>query len=144
MQWKGSIKKGLVYNNPISSMDIMATICDLANIKTNNKLDGVNLIPFLKNEKNTVPHDRLFWRKWEQNAMAIRKGNLKLVSNRQMQTNLPKLYNLSDDISEIKDIKGTSNLDVDELLNDWKDWNMTNKDRYFPTLGNDKWWERNK
>ena len=56
--------KGLVYNNPISSMDIMATICDLANIKTKNKLDGVNLIPFLKNEKNTVPHDRLFWRKW--------------------------------------------------------------------------------
>ena len=144
MQWKGSIKKGLVYNNPISSMDIMATICDLANIKTKNKLDGVNLIPFLKNEKNTVPHDRLFWRKWEQNAMAIRKGNLKLVSNRQMQTNLPKLYNLSDDISEIKDIKGTNNLDVDELLNDWKDWNMTNKDRYFPTLRNDKWWERNK
>ena len=61
-----------------------------------------------------------------------------------MQTNLPKLYNLSDDISEIKDIKGTNNLDVDELLNDWKDWNMTNKDRYFPTLRNDKWWERNK
>ena len=27
---------------------------------------------------------------------------------------------------------------------DWKDWNMTNKDRYFPTLRNDKWWERNK
>ena len=47
-------------------------------------------------------------------------------------------------ISEIKDINGTNNLDVDELLNDWKDWNMTNKDRYFPTLGNDKWWERNK
>ena len=76
--------------------------------------------------------------------MAIRKGNLKLVSNRQMQTNLPKLYNLSDDISEIKDIKGSNNMDAVEMLNDWEEWNKENKDRYFPTLGNDKWWERNK
>ena len=125
-------------------MDLMATICDLANVKTKNKLDGVNLIPFLKKEKKGEPHGVLFWRKWEQNAMAIRKGNLKLVSNRQMQTNLPKLYNLSDDISEIKDIKGSNNMDADEMLNDWEEWNKENKDRYFPTLGNDKWWERNK
>ena len=125
-------------------MDIMASICDLNHVKTKNKLDGVNLIPFLKKEKKGEPHDVLFWRKWEQNAMAIRKGNLKLVSNRQMQTNLPKLYDLSDDISEIKDIKGSNNKDADEMLNDWEEWNKENKDRYFPTLGNDKWWERNK
>ena len=61
-----------------------------------------------------------------------------------MQTNLPKLYDLSDDISEIKDIKGSNNKDADEMLNDWEEWNKENKDRYFPTLGNDKWWERNK
>ena len=144
MQWKGNIKKGIIYKNPISSMDIMASICDLNHVKTKNKLDGVNLIPFLKKEKKGEPHDVLFWRKWEQNAMAIRKGNLKLVSNRQMQTNLPKLYDLSDDISEIKDIKGSNNKDADEMLNDWEEWNKENKDRYFPTLGNDKWWERNK
>jgi arylsulfatase A-like enzyme len=125
-------------------MDLMATICDLANVKTKNKLDGINLIPFLKKEKKGTPHDVLFWRKFDQNAMAIRKGNLKLVSNRQMQTNLPKLYDLSDDISELKDIKVSNNMDADEMLNDWKEWNKENKDRYFPTLGNDKWWERNK
>ena len=51
MQWKGNIKKGIIYKNPISSMDIMASICDLNHVKTKNKLDGVNLIPFLKKEK---------------------------------------------------------------------------------------------
>ena len=35
-------------------------------------------------------------------------------------------------------------MDADEMLNDWEEWNKENKDRYFPTLGNDKWWERNK
>ena len=144
MQWKGNIKNGIIYDKPISSMDIMATICDLANVKTKNKLDGVNLIPFLKKEKKEMPHDILFWRKWEQNAMAIRKGNLKLVSNRQMQNNLPKLYNISEDFSENKDIKELNYKYADELLKEWQEWNKTNKDRYFPTLGKDKWWERNK
>ena len=143
MQWIGQIDKGMIYSNPVSSMDIMATICNLAHVKTKNKLDGVNLIPFLKKEQIGVPHNVLFWRKWEQNAMAIRKGDLKLVSNQRMENNLPKLYNLSNDIKEVKNIKALNLLESDDLLNDWNQWNMSNKDRCFPRLGNDKWWERN-
>ena len=143
MQWIGQIDKGMIYSNPVSSMDIMATICNLAHVKTKNKLDGVNLIPFLKKEQTGVPHNVLFWRKWEQNAMAIRKGDLKLVSNQRMENNLPKLYNLSNDIKEDKNIKAINELESDNLLNDWNQWNKFNKDRCFPRLGNDKWWERN-
>ena len=51
-----------------------------------------------------------------------------------MQNNLPKLYNLSDDISEIKDITGSNNMDADEMLKEWKEWNKENKDRYFQRL----------
>jgi arylsulfatase A-like enzyme len=143
MQWIGEIDKGMIYSNPVSSMDIMATICNLAHVKTKNKLDGVNLMPFLKNGQEGVPHQALFWRKWEQDAMAIRKGDLKLVSNQRKENNPPKLYNLSKDINENKNIKELNKIESDHLLEDWNRWNKDNKDRYFPRLGNDKWWERN-
>jgi arylsulfatase A-like enzyme len=143
MQWIGEIDKGMIYSNPVSSMDIMATICNLAHVKTKNKLDGVNLMPFLKNGQEGVPHQALFWRKWEQDAMAIRKGDLKLVSNQRKENNPPKLYNLSKDINENKNIKELNKIESDHLLEDWNHWNKDNKDRYFPRLGNDKWWERN-
>src|SRR5262249_14129808 len=41
------------------------------------KLDGVNLLPYLRGEKKEAPHEALYWRFGGQ--MAIRKGDWKLV-----------------------------------------------------------------
>ena len=87
------------------------------------------------------PHDYLFWRKWEQNAMAVRHGSNKLVANRQQYENPPELYNINSDGAETTNIKSSQKEMADELLNEWQKWNAQMKDRIFPTLGDDEWWK---
>lgn len=143
ISWKGVIPEGKTYNRPISSLDIMATIVAQADVKINplRPLDGVDLLPYLTGMNAGNPHDYLFWRKWEQNAMAVRHGNNKLVANRQMDENLPEMYNILLDGSETNNIKSNQKESADKLLLEWQKWNAQLKDRVFPTLGDDVWWE---
>tara|TARA_B100000809_G_scaffold237914_1_gene258216 strand:+ start:6324 stop:7772 length:1449 start_codon:yes stop_codon:yes gene_type:complete len=99
MQWKGHVKPS-VYEHPVSSLDIFATITGLAKapIKKDKPLDGVNLIPFLTGENNTVPHETIYLRKFDSKLHAIRHNDLKLIVKWKSETK--ELYNLKDDISE--------------------------------------------
>jgi len=143
IRWKGVIPAGQTYKNPVSSLDIMGTIVAQTDVNINPQrpLDGVDLIPYLTSEKAGEPHDYLFWRKWEQNAMAVRQGNHKLVANRQQDQNPPELYDIKSDNSETSNIKSSKKEVADELLNEWQKWNAQLKDRIFPTLGGDEWWK---
>ena len=117
-------------------------MADILKIKKNKKmpLDGVNIIPYLTGEKKDEPHKYLFWRKWEQGAMAVIRGDFKLLKNNK-QSDF-ELYNLKIDISESNNLIGTKpNLEKD-LKEKWNIWNKGLKDRYYPSLGNDNWWER--
>jgi arylsulfatase A-like enzyme len=99
LQWKGELSPGS-FDYPVSSMDIFATIAAVSNAPLNEDkpLDGVNLIPFLKSEKEGKPHDILFLRKFDNDRFAVRKGDYKLIT---MNGNSVKeLYNLETDISE--------------------------------------------
>ena len=142
MRWKGVIPEGQTYKKPISSLDIMATIVGQTNVKINKEhpLDGVNLIPYLTGNDNGAPHDMLFWRKWEQNAMAIRQGNYKLVSNKNQDINAPELFNLDKEISEQNNLSEEQLEKHNQLLKEWQQWNSQLKDRVFPTL-QDVWWK---
>lgn len=142
MRWQGVIPQGQTYSKPISSLDIMATIVAQNSIETNKErpLDGINLIPFLTGGNKGEPHDMLFWRKWEQSAMAIRQGNLKLVANRNQNNNPPELYNISTDRVEKNNIEFQEDSIYDALYTEWNKWNAEMKDRVFPTLGDDEWW----
>ena len=104
-------------------------------------LDGVDLVPYLTGEKEGLPHQTLFWRKKEQGqTMAIRSGADKLlVTNSGKQ--LPQLYHLKKDKQERHDLVQSKPERVQELTKKWQEWNSQLKDRYFPTLGEDTWWE---
>ena len=140
IRWKGTIPQGQTYQKPVSSLDIMATIVSLNKIEINSErpLDGVDLIPFLTGKDNGLPHDQLFWRKWEHSAMAIRKGDYKLVANRDKETQLPELFHMGDDQSEGNILQNEEAI-YDDLMTEWNQWNLQMKDRVFPTL-QDKWW----
>ena len=142
IRWKGIIPEGKSYEKPVSSLDIMATIVAQTEVKINTErpLDGVDLIPYLTGKDKGTPHDYLFWRKWEQNAMAIRKGKHKLVANKNQDKNAPELFDLSLDAAENEDLKSKEKEISDSLLSAWKKWNSEMKDRVFPTLGADTWW----
>jgi len=143
MQWKGTIPAGQVYEHPVISLDIMATISALADadVSKEKPLDGVNLIPHLTGENPDAPHDRLFWRSYHKDGICVREGSMKLVADRDRNQGYA-LYDLSADIGEQNDLlsqhpeKGK----IFEAACD--EWNKELKPTLFPTLGEDKWWAR--
>lgn len=99
MTWPGKVPAGIDYDNPVSSLDILATIAELSDAPINQQkpLDGVNLVPYLTGEKQGLPHDILYWRSFDKEVYASREGNIKTI-------NSPKegkrIYNLSNDLGE--------------------------------------------
>ncbi len=77
ISWPGTIPPDQVFNHPVTTLDVAATAVEIAGEKTDEKLDGVNLIPFLIGKKSGPPHEFLTWR-WIAQA-AIREGNWKLL-----------------------------------------------------------------
>jgi len=142
IRWKGTIPEGQNYKKAVSSLDIMATIVAQNNIEINEErpLDGVNLIPFLTGEDKGSPHDYLFWRKWEQNAMAIRNNNFKLVANKNKDKTTAELFDVSKDIAEEEDLSSKEKKKAKELMEEWEKWDSEMKDRVFPTL-QENWWK---
>src|SRR5262245_34340092 len=59
--WKGKLPAGKVYDEPIIQLDVLPTALAAAGVETKSdwKLDGVNLLPFLTGEKTGRPHDAL-------------------------------------------------------------------------------------
>lgn len=68
--WPGKIPPGLVFEHPISSLDVAATAVALAGLPHDDQLDGVNLMPYLTGEKDGPPHECLFWR-WRSQAAVL-------------------------------------------------------------------------
>lgn len=143
MQWKGTIPAGQTYEEPIISLDIMGTIAAITGvpISSDRPLDGVNLVPYLTRKKTGAPHEQLFWRKLEQQGMAVRSGSNKLVANSQRQKHYA-LFDLKTDIHEDENLRWKKPQITKELVESWEIWNAQLKDRAFPTLMEDKWWER--
>jgi arylsulfatase A-like enzyme len=102
MQWKGTVKPS-VYDNPISSLDIFATIASLSKtpIKADCPLDGVNMIPYITGKNKGLPHETIYLRKFDEKGYSVRHKDLKLVLKKD---GIPQLYDLKKDIGEQNDI----------------------------------------
>lgn len=68
--WPGTIPAGQVYEHPVSSLDVASTAVALAGLKHDDKLDGVDLMPFVTGRNKVPPHDFLFWR-WRSQAAVL-------------------------------------------------------------------------
>jgi arylsulfatase A-like enzyme len=132
--WPGHLRPG-VYRQPVVQLDASVTSLAVAGVevKPEWKLDGLNLLPYLSGAKTGTPHDALYWRLGRQ--MAIRMGDYKLVRydrnadtlsgrGRQGVTDA-RLYRLSDDIGESKDLAAAMPARVKELQAKWDAWNAT-------------------
>lgn len=123
MAWKGRLPAGKTYDQPIIQLDILPTALTAAGaeIKSDWKLDGVDLMPFLEGKKNEPPHEALFWRFGDQ--MAMRKGDMKMV--RYDSTGI-HLYNLKDDIGESKDLAAGQPELLRAMQSAWGEWDKGN------------------
>ncbi|MBK3516148.1 sulfatase-like hydrolase/transferase [Carboxylicivirga marina] len=121
MRWKGQIKPS-VYDYPVSSLDIFATISELAKSPVNNArpLDGVNLLPYVIGKNKKAPHQNIFLRKYDQQRYCVRDGVFKLLMHNNGQTK--ELYDLSKDMGEQNNLAHLMPEKVKELetiLNKW-------------------------
>ena len=135
VSWPGQVKPG-VFSEPAIQLDLTATALAAAGVKASAdwKLEGVDLLPFLRGEKNGAPHDALYWRFGQQ--MAIRAGDFKLVrydSNadtltgvRNQPVSAAKLYNVAVDIGEARDLAVEMPDKVKALQARWDVWNGAN------------------
>jgi arylsulfatase A-like enzyme len=99
VRWKGTIPAGRVFEAPVSSLDVVPTALAAAGAEASG-LDGVDLLPFLRGEREGRPHDALFWRFGDQ--AAVRVGDFKLV----MAKGTTMLFDLAADAGESKDVLG--------------------------------------
>jgi len=120
MQWKGHLPKAKVYNQPIISLDICPTALAAAtgSVPAGAKLDGVNLLPYLTEQRKEAPHEILYWRHWPE--AAVRKADWKLVM---LDDGSRWLFNLSRDIGEKRNLAFEEPAKAAELLADYEAWN---------------------
>jgi arylsulfatase A len=97
--WPGKIKAGTVTGQTTMTMDLFPTMLDMAGatIPKDLKLDGVNLIPLLIDEKK-LPDRTLFWR--FRKLHAVRQGPWKYLVDGENE----QLFNLDDDIGEVNNL----------------------------------------
>lgn len=115
------LKNG-IYNQPITSLDLTPTFVALAGGKTTkkDKLDGVNIYPYLTEEVKGNPHETMMWRFTI--SAGIRKGNWKLI---RLPDRLPMLFNLDKDPSELNDVADENREMVIEMLKQLGDWDVS-------------------
>jgi arylsulfatase A-like enzyme len=140
IQWKGVLPAGKVYDQPVIQMDLHATALSAAGITDRQalKLDGVDLVPYVKGATRGAPHDALYWRFGPQ--MAIRMGDWKLVKAREARGAAAgdferaatgadlagaQLFNLATDMGEQIDLAAKEPDRAKALQAAWKKWNAT-------------------
>ncbi len=75
--WPGRIPAGQVFEENVWQLDASATTVALAEAPMDDRIEGVNLIPWLTGEQEGPVHDALYWR-WRSQA-AILSGHWKFV-----------------------------------------------------------------
>ncbi len=107
VSWPGTIPAKQVYPHPIITLDVAATAVELAGLPRDDRLDGINLIPFLSGANQSAPKRALKWR-WIAQA-AIREGRWKLLRGGQreylfdLDADKEEKYNLAAKHPEIAD-----------------------------------------
>lgn len=136
VSWPAGLPSGTRYDEPAIQLDFVPTALAAAGVPVDPewRLDGVNLLPYLRGEASGRPHDLLFWRSIRQ--MAVRSGDWKLVAYQAGfdtgdighddpldQVTPHRLYNLARDVGETEDLSRQEPERVAELLSHWNDWN---------------------
>lgn len=113
MTWPAGLRGGGTYDAPVSTLDVLPTTVAAASgaaAQTKHSLDGVNLLPFVRGERDDAPHAQLFWRRGI--AAACRDGDWKLI---RVEGQAPMLFDLATDPSERHDV-AASHADVTTRL----------------------------
>ena len=97
--WKGVIDHGVDNEHQLAFYDMMPTLCEIIGAECPDT-DGISFAPTLLGNSAQKQHDFLYWEFEETDQIAVRMGDWKLL----VQSGVPHLYNLADDIHEDNDV----------------------------------------
>lgn len=137
----GKIAGGRTIDQPMANYDFYPTLCELTetNIPASQQIDGTSLAPVLLGKENAAAENRTFY--WHYplgephflggySAGAIREGDWKMIEF--FDTGKRELYNLNDDIGEVKNLLAEYPEKAEELQQKLVDWRQdvlaTNQD----------------
>ena len=121
--------KGKVYQNMVSAMDILPSICKEANIEIPEYIDGIDLTPLLNGKNDSIQHDVLFWDTGHE--IAVRKGQWKMRKSfndeeakyEMVELELGEfLHNLNNDIGEKTNLIKEESMILNDLENEYSTW----------------------
>lgn len=116
-RWPGHIPAGMVYDRPVSSLDVVPTVLAAGGATIPRGLDGVNLVRFLSGAISRDPHEQLCWRMGRKTA--IRSGDWKLLHEPGDEL---ELYNLAEDIAETNNLAAAEPGRLAELQGALAEW----------------------
>ncbi|TDJ27134.1 MAG: sulfatase [Gammaproteobacteria bacterium] len=98
-KWPARIEAGSVFDDPVHHIDLFHTFAAAAGaeVPTDRKLDGVDLVPYIRGEKEGAPHETLFWREGYQQTV-LHQG-WKLIRT-ELPNNRRWLFHLAEDPTE--------------------------------------------
>ena len=121
--WGKHIKAGSVYDKTVSSLNIFPTVAAAAGVDIealDKKLDGVDMMPYIKGENKGTPNGKLYWRVAGGMEYAMQSGDFKIVKN--YYNEALELYNLKEDPTEVRDIAAENPRLVAEMQADYMKW----------------------
>jgi arylsulfatase A-like enzyme len=122
MHWPGQLPADTVYAAPVSTLDMVPTVVAAAGgtIDPAWQLDGVNLLPHVRGQAATAPHETLCWRRGPDGA--IRQGSWKLLIGPGKDR---QLYDLASDPGETTNRAAQHGERVAALESAWNTWEAT-------------------
>jgi arylsulfatase A-like enzyme len=129
VSWPDEINPGKKSDSAVHHFDIFPTIAKAAGIKSMHSLDGIDLMPFIKNEKQSKPHKTLFWRSG--NHQSVLHENWKYIISK--KENFSWLFDTSVDPLETNNLIESHPevaIEIEELL---VKFNSEQKDPLFPS-----------
>ncbi len=104
-QWPGKIEPGTETSHISAFYDVLPTLCEVAGSNSPEDVDGKSFLPVLLNKKQEE-HEFLYWEFPSYGGQqAVRMGKWKGIRRDIFKDNMQiQLYNLEEDIQELKDV----------------------------------------
>jgi arylsulfatase A-like enzyme len=105
-QWPGKIGPGSETDLISAHYDVLPTLCDLVGIEPSGPIDGISFLPTLLGEGGQEKHKFLYWEFPAYGGQqAVRMGKWKGIRRNIFKDSLRvQLYNLEEDMQELKDV----------------------------------------
>jgi uncharacterized sulfatase len=112
-KWPARLAGGQRYPAPVHHFDLFATAAAAAGVPlpADRKIDGVDLLPFVRGERGGVPHRQLFWRSGHYQVARVDDWKLQLNE----RANATWLFDLNRDPTEQTNLAASQPARVDEL-----------------------------